>query len=85
MIVETEIETEIVIEIDAAMVIEIEIDLVAEARVGTDVNVLHRPSRADALTARTQMLPATVKRLNRTNALTKRRKEKEEVRCLRRR
>ena len=85
VIIETDIETEIVIEIDAAMVIVIEINLVAEARVETDVNILHRPSHTDALAARTKMLPATVRRLNSTNALTERRKRKKEVRYSQRR
>ena len=62
-IVIIETETVIEIEIDAAQVIEIGTDLVTEARVRTDVNVLHRPSRANALTRRSQMLAATVKRL----------------------
>ena len=82
VIVDTEIETEIMIEIDAAMVIEIEIDPEAEVGVVTDVNALHRPSRADVLVARTQMLTVTAKRLNRTNALTKRRKRRSQMRAM---
>ena len=75
-IVIIETETVIVIETDAAQVIEIGIDLMTKARVRTDVNIPHCLSCANALTRRSQMLTATVKRLNRTNALTRSRRRR---------
>ena len=68
VIIETEIGIEVV-QIDAAMAMSIEIDLV------TDDGVLHQPSHANAR-AENKKMPATMRRLNNQNVLSRRRRKR---------